>query len=369
LLLSGACATGQPSASLLIPAPGSPLSVVGPGNLKAADLNGDRHPDLIVSSGKERNIRIFLNDGRGRFRPSEPTIRLDFAPGEIALGDLNADGFVDLGIANHDSYSVTLLMGNGKGGFAASPNSPVSTSEAGNPHTHDLVFYDVNEDRKLDLLAVNNDDDNVSVLLGDGRGGFARSEGSPFRVGRGPYPLAIGDVDGDRKPDLLTPNVEGGDVSILAGDGRGRFAPSGLPTLKVGDRGYFIAAEDLDKDGRLDFVISHDDSTRISVWLNKGPQGFHPAPASPLNIDNRAFQVAIVDMDRDSKMDLVAASDTCLTVMLGDGRGNFSAASGSPFPAGRGTWRLAADDFNGDGKLDVACSNLESDSVTILIAR
>jgi len=92
----------------------------------AGDLNGDPNPDLVVSSSKEQSIRIFLNDGRGRFsQGSQSPIRLRFSPGEMALGDLNADGNLDLGIANHGSYAITLFMGDGKGGFVLSPHSPV----------------------------------------------------------------------------------------------------------------------------------------------------------------------------------------------------------------------------------------------------
>jgi len=341
-----------------------------PGNILAGHLNSDGHSDLVVASAKERSVRVFVNDGRGRFTPAAAQpVRLSFFPAEVTLGDLNGDGKLDLGIADHDSYLIRLFLGDGKGGFAAAETPAVMTSDGRRPHTHGLVFHDVNADRKLDLLAVNSEDDNVSVLLGNGRGGFAPVEGSPFRVGRSPYPLTIEDMDGDAKLDLLTPNVEGGDVSILVGDGRGHFAPSGWSPVNVGDRGYFIATGDFNQDNRPDFVVSHDDSTRISVWLDNGLQGFQRAPTSPLDIGNRGFQVAVVDINQDSRMDLVVASNTCVTVMLGDGRGNFSGAPGSPFSVGKGTWRLAIADFNGDDKPDVASANLESDTVTILFAR
>jgi hypothetical protein len=49
--------------------------------------------------------------------------------------------------------------------------------------------------------------------------------GSPFRVGRAPYPLAVDDFNADGKPDVATPDVQGDSVTVLFGDGRGSFAP------------------------------------------------------------------------------------------------------------------------------------------------
>jgi FG-GAP-like repeat len=79
--------------------------------------------------------------------------------------------------------------------------------------------------------------------------------------------------------------------------------------------------------------------------------------------------VSVLDADRDGNADVAAAADEGVRVMLGDGRGGFRPAPGSPFPAGKGAWRMAIGDVNGDNKPDVVTSNLESDSVTVLLAQ
>jgi len=78
----------------------------------------------------------------------------------------------------------------------------------------------VNGDGKLDLVTANNEDDDVLVLLGDGNGGFARAPGSPFPVGRSPYPIGLADVNGDGKLDVFAPNSRPvvRTVTILLGD-------------------------------------------------------------------------------------------------------------------------------------------------------
>ncbi|HET6574534.1 MAG TPA: VCBS repeat-containing protein [Fimbriiglobus sp.] len=123
----------------------------------------------------------------------------------MGLGDVNGDGKLDLALADHDSYNVTVLLGDGRGGFASAPGSPFVAKQGDHPHTHGLVLGDVSGDGKLDLLTVNSDDNDVAVLLGDGKGVFRPAPSSPFAVGPSPYPPAVGDVNGDGRVDVVTP--------------------------------------------------------------------------------------------------------------------------------------------------------------------
>jgi trimeric autotransporter adhesin len=79
--------------------------------------------------------------------------------------------------------------------------------------------------------------------------------------------------------------------------------------------------------------------------------------------------VGMADLNQDGKADAAAAAGDGVRVMLGDGRGNFQPAPGSPFATPQGAWQLAVGDVNGDGKPDVVTSNMESNSVTVLLAR
>jgi hypothetical protein len=353
-------------------APGSPLVVAGgPQNIAVGDVNHDGKPDLVVACAKG-HVAVLLGDGKGGFAPAPGTpVKLAIRPGEMALGDVNGDGHLDLALADHDLYAVTVLLGDGKGGFAPAPGSPFAMKQGEHPHTHGLALVDVNGDGALDLLTVNNDDNDVAVLLGDGKGGFRPAPGSPFAVGPSPYPLAVGDVNGDGRPDIITPSSKPGErtVTVLLGDGRGGFKPApGSPVATAG-QAYFVALGDVNGDGRPDLVVAHNDDGRVTVLLGDGRGGFRPAPSSPVDLGSRAWGVVVADVNRDGKPDLVAATGDAVRVLLGDGRGSFRAAPGSPFAAGKGAWRLAVADLNGDGKLDVAATGVESDRVTVLLGR
>jgi hypothetical protein len=369
--------SAQSEKLLFAPAPGSPIAVAGgPGNVALGDVNQDGTLDLVVASGSNRSMTVLLGQSDGRFAaaPGSPVVVPD-PPSEMVLRDLNGDGKLDLALANHDSYGVMLLLGDGKGGFALAPHSPIIMKEGQHPHTHGLMAGDLNGDGKLDLVTVNSNPDNdVSIASGDGRGGFTPAPGSPFAVGPSPYPGALGDLNSDGHLDLIATttdrNKDGQAVSraltVLFGDGRGGFRRSQVP-LRT-DHPWFVVVGDVNGDRMPDLVATHAERSELTVLLGDGKGGFTETPGSPFDLGHAAWHVAIVDVNRDRKADVIAAGGG-VRVLLGDGQGGFRPAPGSPFPTGKGNWRLALGDVNGDGKPDVATSNLESDSVTVLLGQ
>ena len=363
--------------SLFLPARGSPISVPGgPANVVSGDVNNDQKLDLVLACGKNRSIAVLLGKGDGQFAAAGSSITMPDSPNELAIGDVNLDGKLDLAVGTHDSYGLLLLLGDGKGGFTTAPGSPIVMRVGNQPHTHGVAMADMNRDNKLDLISVNSTDNDVSLAFGDGRGGFTRAPRSPFAVGPSPYPFAVGDVNGDGHLDIVATATATGPLrsqqlpmsralTLLLADGSGGFRSSQLP-LRTGEP-WAAVISDINGDRKPDIVATHHDMNQLTVLLGDGSGAFVEATASPFDFGGKAFRVAVADVNRDGKMDALAAGGDSVRVMFGDGRGGFT--TGPTIQSGPGAWRLDLSDVNRDGKLDLITSNLENDTVSVLLAK
>jgi hypothetical protein len=355
--------------SLFVPAPTSPIAVDGaPADVVFSDVNQDGHVDLVVAID-EPSVIVLLGRGDGTFQgASGKHLILPAPPSEMASGDLNDDGHPDLAITSHDSYDVMLALGNGEGGFSLSSHSPIIMKQGEHPHTHGLGIGDLNGDGSLDLVTANNEDNDISVALNNGQGEFVPASTSPFAVEPEPYPLTLGDVNNDGFLDIIASSTQrtSRSMTILLGDGQGDFE-SVLVSVRTAQP-WFPAIGDVNGDGNPDFVTTHWERDELTVMLGDGSGHFEEMSSSPFNLGYNAWETAVADINADGRADILTASGNGIGIMLGNGNGQLVLAPGSPVPTEGGSWRFALGDVNGDGKLDIATPNLESHSVTILLA-
>ena len=373
---SGNAPSNTSEQSLFTNAPNSPITVEdGPGNVLIGDMNNDRKLDLVVAFGRTRSIAVLEGKGNGQFGAALSNTILAEAPGDMALGDLNGDGKLDVATSSHDSYQVMLLTGDGKGGLAIAPTSPIVMKLGQHPHTHGLAVADINRDNKLDLITCNNADNDISLALGDGRGNFTRAPQS-LPVGPSPYPFATGDVNNDGWLDIVaTASATGPSrreqlplsraLTLLLSDGKGGFSPHQLP-LRTGEP-WFAAIADLNRDGKADLVASHHELNALTVMIGDGRGRFTEVSESPFDFGVPLFQLIVADVDRDGTMDVVTTKGDSIRVLAGDGRGAFKQAAS--IPVGPGAWRMTAADLNADGAIDILTGNSETNSLSVLLGK
>jgi FG-GAP-like repeat/Thrombospondin type 3 repeat len=216
-----------------------------------------------------------------------------------------------------------------------------------------LVRADFNEDGYGDLLVLDNDTHDLTILLGNGGGRFEpgeRSEFSAYSPGNGPRALAVGDFDGDGHVDAAVAAAGPNALILLSGDGRGHFTMRGSIALSAAP--VDIAAADLDADGRADLVVTVGASAKsLFVYVSRGDFSFE---ARVITLTRFAVRVAVADLDRDGRLDLVVSESYMVDVLLGHGDGTFASPGRYDLGLnGSDLSQVAVADVDGDGVQDI----------------
>ena len=349
---------------------------VSPQTVLITDLNHDDKPDILVANNGDGTLSVNLGDGKGGFvQPKGSPFRAGLSPNDLALGDFNPDGNLDVAVANHSVKLVTVLLGDGRGGFSFAPGSPFTVPS--NPHPHGIAAADFNGDGKLDLAVESWDENKVLVMFGNGDGTF-QTPGLKFPVGEAPYQrLRTADLNKDGHPDLITSNWRGDSVSLLLGDGKGHFSLAGGINPTVPPSPFGLAIGDFNGDHHPDIAVVHysgqaTDRTRngLSVLFGDGTGKFKLAEGSPFPVGHYPPTVAAGDLNADGIDDIAVPNhlDNTVTIYLG-GKTGLKPAQGSPLSVGHGPQCAAIADLNGDGKSDLAVSDADDDELLIFFAK
>lgn len=222
-----------------------------------ADLDGDENLDLVVGTQNSSIIHRFFGDGLGAFTAA-PTIALA-SPVSLIGGDFNGDGAIDLVVRQLgiSDFKILLNLNDDSGDFAAPVSVPLD-GPAG-----DIRAFDFDTDGKLDIAVnVGGTPNQVVLYKGDGAAGFAKMGGFP--VARDSTVLAIEDLDGDGKVELIQLEYTATSYYVFAGQGGFAFGdaqifPATFPaSFDIGD---------LNGDGLMDFVLANQGgSIKISLF-------------------------------------------------------------------------------------------------------
>ncbi len=235
----------------------------GPRALAVGLLDGDSLPDIVTANFNADRVSVLLGTGGGGFAAPQDYLVGD-GPFDVAIGDFDKDGSADLAVTAQNDDSVSILFGVGDGSFGSLLALPVGDTPYG------VAVTDISQDGSIDVVVTNEQSDDLSVILGNGDGSFLMAQTLPaYPASNDTFPgifprsVAIGDVNGDGLPDLVTANYLNQTFGVFLGLGGGNFAA--IQTFITGSGVTGLALADLNLDGFLDVATG---SEIIALWIS-----------------------------------------------------------------------------------------------------
>jgi hypothetical protein len=227
----------------------------------------------------------------------------------------------------------------------------------------DLALIDLNGDGKLDLVIANANDDAVTVQLGNGDRTFGAAQS--YAVGRAPTRLAVADVDGDGKLDIVASNSQSFDVTLLLATTPGNFAAA--RTFVADQEPQVLALGDFNGDGLLDAVAATQgvDNATVAILRNRGDGSLHGV--EDLRAGNGPSALAVADLDGDGLPDLLAGGDGGELLIFPSAGNGF--APPITLNVGGRTLGVAARDLNGDSQPDIIVTDNANSQIAISLSQ
>lgn len=302
------------------------------------------------------------------------------APAAVIAADFNGDGRQDLAAVNIGGTSVAVLVNATLPGMPLPMFAPQQTFVAGT-RLIGLAAADLNGDGRPDLVVIDSIAGTVSVLINTTPPGGVVVSFAPaqnYAVDAGPIALGIADMNGDGKPDLVIASQTAGMVSVLFNEtlpGAGVSSFAARQSFAAGADPEALALADLDGDGRSDVVVSNASARTLSVLLNTTVPGATSAgftAAQTIVMSHSPGGVTAADFNGDGRPDLVVTSPSgnVVSALINTTAANAAAvafASERVVDVGNTPAWVVVTDSNGDGKPDLAITYMADNVVSVLL--
>lgn len=347
--------------------------LVAPGLRKAlvADFTQNGRPDLAAMNANNNTIALLKNEGNGIFEPLPPLL-LPARPLAMVTGDINGNGRQDLVVSLSMHRRLLLFLGTGSGHFLPASFLPIQTSDSGPfPEVRSLALGDMNGNGRLDIITGNSALDSVSVLLNAGNGAFE----PPVTTQVGNYPLDVHvyDVNGNGTLDLVFLStrdpqapLDAADPRIVRWFGKGDGTFDTFRRFATGPGPTALAMADINGNGRLDAVTVHPGDN--SIYLLGGSSNGDFAAAVRLHIGQRPIYVSPADINRNGRADLIVPLAGG-SIILRYSRGEMKFEGPNNFIVSTSMTQSLVADLNGDGFLDLISVNNALGDIGVLSGR
>lgn len=350
-----------------------------PYSVAVGDVDGDGKSDLVVAN-QANTVSVLRNTSvTGNITASSFAAKVDFTPGNtpysVAIGDVDGDGKPDLVIANSASATISVLRNTSTSGSIDASSFAAKADFTTGSFPISVAIRDMDGDGKPDLVVANSSSSTVSVLRNTSTPGSITASSFAAKVdfgtGTTPFFVAVGDVDGDGKPDLVLANQNSGNISVLRNTSTpGNISAAIKVDFPVGAVPRSVAIGDIDGDGKPDFAVTNNNSGTVSILRNTSTAGSISAGAKiDFTTGTTPRSVAIGDLDGDGKPDMAVANNAApysISVLRNTSTpGNISADAKVDFATGTAPVSVAIGDVDGDGIPEIVAANSASTSVSV----
>jgi hypothetical protein len=304
------------------------------------DLDGDGHVDMGIVDPNSGYFFVYQGASGGGFSPPSAFFFAGGSGSDVKFADVNGDGRLDIVFAN---------------------GAPAPDSEPDPANGHNVTLYV--RSTPTGAGATLSTDDYTTTTIG-------LDTGDPGSV-------AIGDLDGDGDVDLAVTETQGSSVAVVSKTGSGTAASDySVQTIPAGTglRPVSIAIGDLNGDGRPDLAAADNPTAgfdgTVSIFYKNAGSGYTVAPLLLSAAGTtQTIAVAIGDLDGDGRADIVAANKTdgagTLSVFLKDATG--AGFTRTVLPDGGGPSLVTLADLTGDGKLDIVAGDAFGNRLTVFV--
>lgn len=360
----------------------------GPNQTVIADIDGDGKPDLIVVDDYNNAISIYRNISpngiltTASFAPPVvlPATSGGYSPYGIAVADLAGDGKLDIVVTEYGDNLVSIYKNNcTPGNIATNLFGPRQDFPTGSQPQR-MAAADLDGDGKPAFIVANPGDGTISILQNTSEGGTINfAPKVDFATGDGCSAVAVGDLNGDGKPDIAAVNTDG-TLSVLqnviSAPGTittNSFAPQ--VSLPIPSGGVDVAIVDIDGDGRLDLAVTAYLPQLFSIIQNLSDGGDLTTNSFGQRIDypmdGRGHTISVGDLDGDGKPDLVVDTELNSTISIFHNEStpgiltNNSLSGPIELATGWNAWGSSVGDLVGDGRPDIVFANTYDNDISI----
>ncbi|MDF2187825.1 FG-GAP-like repeat-containing protein [Paraflavitalea sp. CAU 1676] len=343
----------------------------GGGDVAEADMDGDGYTDLMHTRFYFDEVRILRSTRNGfGFSHENMVWGATTNPLTVKAADLNGDGLPELVVLSYLN-AVNVFKNKSFPGFV-SLQWPQWTLAAGSG-TRDFAVGDLDNDGKPDVVVTNQDANTISIFRNTSTAGdLSFTTRTDLATVAAPEGVAIGDIDGDGKAEIVV-------AGYSAAGGIGLFRNQSTPgtltfdapqTLVAGTFLWDVELTDIDGDGKKDLLATNSGPNVVSVFRNTSAGSVSFAQRIDLPTDNSPRGMAVADLNADGKPEIITANwfmqSTAAVLRNKSTAGTISFDPFITYPAGEGTGRVVVADLNRDSLPDIITANSQSNTISYL---